>query len=116
MTAEQGRPSATPAKLVESRPWRRRDGPQPRVWCSPPGDRPALYIWSAGSWRYASTYRNGRVVYQVAFDPDGSHLIVIRSYAWPQPGLRAAHPAGSQPAASGLPNSAAERGRGGINA
>ncbi|MGA4960340.1 hypothetical protein [Streptomyces lavendulocolor] len=77
---------------VESRPWRPQDGPEPSVHSWPPGQRPALYVWDGSRWRYAvvqarQTYGNGRVVYQLLM-PSSS----VRSYEWPQPGLRVAHP------------------------
>ncbi len=34
-------------------PWRPENGPQPRVWCWPSGDRPALYVYDGGKWKYA---------------------------------------------------------------
>lgn len=93
---------------VESRPWRPKDGPEPKVWSWPAGDRPALYVWSTGAWRFAPVmarhdWPDGRVVYQVAVDLDGSTSVVSRSYAWPQPGLRLARRSGSQPSDSGPP-------------
>ncbi|MEU2395094.1 hypothetical protein [Streptomyces sp. NPDC007369] len=94
---------------IETRPYRAgEDGPAPRVWAWPPGDRPALFVWSAGAWRYAPVmsrqdWSDGRVIYQVAVDLDGSTSVVSRRYEWPQPGLRVAHRSESQPADSAPP-------------
>ncbi|MET9603155.1 hypothetical protein [Streptomyces sp. NPDC006459] len=109
--------STTLTKPVESRPWRPEDGPQPRVWNWPPGDRPALYVWSQGRWRYAPVLArhdrtDGCVAYQVSVDLDGSTSVVARTYAWPQPGLRQARRSGSEPSDSGPPTLAAGRRRG----
>ncbi|MCX4539137.1 hypothetical protein [Streptomyces sp. NBC_01565] len=46
---------------------------------------------------------DGRTVYQVAVDLDGSTSVVPRSYAWPQLGLRVAHRSWSQPSDCGPP-------------
>ncbi|OEJ21071.1 hypothetical protein BGK67_34830 (plasmid) [Streptomyces subrutilus] len=101
---------------VESRPWRPEDGPAPKVWSWPAGDRPALRVWSCGAWRYAAVmarhdYPDGRVIYQVAVDLDGSTTVVPRAYEWPQPALRLAHPSQSEPSASGPPTLARGRAR-----
>lgn len=93
---------------AESRPWRPEDGAASRVWTWPAGDRPALFVWSCGKWRYAPVMArqdraDGRTVYQVAVDLDGSTSVVSRSYAWPQPGLRVARRSWSQPSDCGPP-------------
>ncbi|KPI33238.1 hypothetical protein OV450_1326 [Actinobacteria bacterium OV450] len=90
---------------VETPPWSAQTGPAPTVWTWPAGDRPALYVWSQGRWRYAPVrarqdWPDGTVVYQVAVDLDGSTSVVPRSYAWPQPGLRVAHRSRSEPSSS----------------
>ncbi|MFF3327775.1 hypothetical protein [Streptomyces sp. NPDC002889] len=36
-------------------------------------------------------WADGRVVYQVAVDLEGTTKVTARLYAWPQPGLRIAH-------------------------
>nr|WSX47566.1 hypothetical protein OG409_00370 [Streptomyces sp. NBC_00974]WSX54290.1 hypothetical protein OG409_38540 [Streptomyces sp. NBC_00974] len=81
---------------VEARPWRPEDGPQPRIRTWPGMGRPALYVWSAGSWRLAAVLArqdraDGRVIYQVDVDLNDSLLVVYRAYEWPQPGLRVAY-------------------------
>ncbi|MET9528193.1 hypothetical protein [Streptomyces coeruleorubidus] len=77
-----------------ARPWRPSDGEQPRVTTWPPGNRPALRVWSHGAWRYAPVrarqdWADGRVFYQVEIDLRGDTTVVTRMYEWPQPGLRA---------------------------
>ncbi|MGW2496202.1 hypothetical protein ACWCV2_17090 [Streptomyces pseudogriseolus] len=85
-----------------SRPWRTEDGPPPEVWTWPLGDRPALRVWSAGAWRYASVrarqdWPDGTVRYQVEVDLRGDTTMVTRTYVWPQEGLRVAHGSGAEP-------------------
>ncbi|MET9324999.1 hypothetical protein ABZX75_33380 [Streptomyces sp. NPDC003038] len=53
---------------------------------------------------------DGRIVYQVVVDLDGSTSGVARLYAWPQPGLRVARRSSSQPSDSGPPVLAGSRG------
>ncbi len=67
--------------------------PPPAVRTWPPGDCPALKVWSLGAWRYAPVRArqdcpDGRVVYQVDVDLRGDASVTTRSCAWPQPGLR----------------------------
>ncbi|MEN8654361.1 hypothetical protein ABCR94_28135 [Streptomyces sp. 21So2-11] len=87
----------------QARPWHpHRDGPWPEVWTWPHGARPALSVWSAGKWRPArvmarQNWANGAVYYQVEVDPLGDSQIYIRTYRWPQPGLRAAYGSNFQP-------------------
>lgn len=93
-------PEAAPA-----RPWRREDGPPPRVRTWPPGNRPALLVRSAGRWRRARVtarqdWADGRVIYQVEVDLLGDATVTHRLYQWPQPGLRAVR----EPAASTGPD------------
>jgi hypothetical protein len=76
-----------------ARPWRPSDGAKPKVTTWPPGDRPALKVWSHGAWRYAPVrarqdWADGRVFYQVEVDLRGDTTVVTRMYEWPQPGLR----------------------------
>ncbi|MEU4932077.1 hypothetical protein AB0G54_37180 [Streptomyces yokosukanensis] len=83
---------------VTARPWRREDGPRPKVTTWPPGRRPALAVWSAGAWRTAPVmarqdWADGRVFYQVEVDLRGDTLVSCRMYQWPQPGLRVAYDA-----------------------
>ncbi|MER7497071.1 hypothetical protein ABT033_31300 [Streptomyces pharetrae] len=85
-----------------ARPWRPEDGPRPVVWTWPPGDRPALKVWSSGRWRYAPVmarqdWADGTVRYQVEVDLRGDTRMSSRTYQWPQPGLRVAHRSGSKP-------------------
>lgn len=79
-----------------ARPWRPEDGPRPQVWTWPNNARPALAVWSAGRWRYASVrarqvWGDGSVYYQVLVDLHGDTRVTTRLYRWPQPGLRVAH-------------------------
>ncbi|MBK6017723.1 hypothetical protein [Streptomyces sp. MBT53] len=81
---------------VTARPWRREDGPRPKVTTWPPGRRPALAVWSGGAWRTAPVmarqdWADGRVFYQVEVDLRGDTLVSCRMYQWPQPGLRRAY-------------------------
>ncbi|MGW6410473.1 hypothetical protein ACWF95_25235 [Streptomyces vinaceus] len=106
--------STTLTEPVESGPWRPEDGRPPTVWSWSAGDRPALWVWSCGAWRYAAVmarhdWADGRVIYKVAVDLDGSTSTVSRFYPWPQPGLRRARGSGSDPSASGPPTLAAGR-------
>ncbi|MFD4933365.1 hypothetical protein [Streptomyces virginiae] len=99
--------TTAPAEPVESRPWNGH-GQEPTVWTWPAGDRPALYVWSLNQWRYARVHArqdwpDGKIVYQVAVDLDGSTTTVSRSYPWPQPGLRRAHGSQSAPSDSAPP-------------
>ncbi|MFI7415295.1 hypothetical protein ACIBU0_42345 [Streptomyces sp. NPDC049627] len=85
-----------------ARPWRPSDGPEPEVSTWPPGDRPALEVWSAGKWRYAAVtarqdWADGTIRYQVLVDLLGDTTVTSRTYQWPQPGLRRCHGSGSQP-------------------
>ncbi|MFD9575574.1 hypothetical protein ACFWBI_37875 [Streptomyces sp. NPDC059982] len=101
---------------VETRHWRPEDGARPWTWTWtwPPGDRPALYVWSAGRWRYAPVKARhdytDKTVYQVAVDLAGSASVLSRPYAWPQLGLRPARDSRSQTSDSGPPQLAV-RGR-----
>ncbi|MER6522050.1 hypothetical protein ABT246_35030 [Streptomyces sp. NPDC001553] len=54
-------------------------------------------------------HADGRTVYQVAIDLDGSTSVRSRLYAWPQPGLRVARRPVSKPSASGPPILAGRR-------
>ncbi|MER6616342.1 hypothetical protein [Streptomyces xantholiticus] len=83
-------------------PWRPEDGPPPAVWTWPPGDRPGLFVRAGGRWRYASViarhvHDDGRESVQVAVDADGSTTVSVRSYWWPQDGLKAAHASAVEP-------------------
>ncbi|WP_329438804.1 hypothetical protein OG906_34110 [Streptomyces sp. NBC_01426] len=103
-----------PVEPVALRPWGPQDGPAPRVWTWPAGDRPALAVWSCGAWRFAPVksrqdHADGRVVYQVAIDADGSTSVLSRLYQWPQPGLRVARRSVSAPSDSGPPVLAVRR-------
>ncbi|MFI5990367.1 hypothetical protein ACIBAC_00735 [Streptomyces sp. NPDC051362] len=85
-----------------ARPWRPADGAPPTVWTWPSNDRPALEVWSAGAWRYASVaarqdWPDGTVRYQVLVDLRGDTTSTHRTYAWPQPGLRKRHGSHSEP-------------------
>ncbi|MFF4543679.1 hypothetical protein ACFY1J_05440 [Streptomyces sp. NPDC001406] len=85
-----------------ARPWRPEDGPKPEVWTWPNADRPSLKVWSAGAWRSArvmarQNWADGSVRYQVEVDLRGDTMVTIRTYQWPQPGLRKAHGSGSAP-------------------
>ncbi|MET7573343.1 hypothetical protein ABZT04_33335 [Streptomyces sp. NPDC005492] len=85
-----------------ARPWRPEDGPPPEVWTWPNSDRPALKVWSAGAWRYAQVmarqnWADGTVRYQVEVDLRGDTMVTVRTYQWPQPGLRKGYDSGSQP-------------------
>jgi hypothetical protein len=87
---------------VEARPWRPDDGPPPHVWTWPRTDPPALLVRRLGRWRWGTVtarqdHADGRVVYQVAVDLDGSTSVTTRLYAWPQPGLRVGRRSASQP-------------------
>ncbi|WP_433860217.1 hypothetical protein [Streptomyces kronopolitis] len=88
---------------TEARPWRQpEDGPEPKVTTWPPGDRPALRVWSHGKWRYAPVmarqdWADGRVFYQLSVDLTGGTSVTARMYQWPQPGLRVAHGSSSEP-------------------
>ncbi|MFF7176827.1 hypothetical protein [Streptomyces pseudovenezuelae] len=81
---------------VRARPWRAEDGAPPVVWTWPYRDSPALWVWSAGRWRWATVaarqdWADGRTAYQVVFDPVGDTTSTHRTYWWPHPGLRVAH-------------------------
>lgn len=85
-----------------ARPWRPENGPPPEVWTWPNGDRPALKVWSAGAWRLApvmarQNWADGTVRYQVEVDLRGDTMVTVRTYQWPQPGLRKAYASGSEP-------------------
>ncbi|MGW1157746.1 hypothetical protein ACWD48_05870 [Streptomyces sp. NPDC002519] len=80
---------------VQARPWRRDDGPEPKVTVYPRVGGPVLEVFSHGAWRWAPVaarqdWADGRVIYQVSVDLAGTTLITRRSYQWPQPGLRIA--------------------------
>ncbi|MFE2181395.1 hypothetical protein [Streptomyces sp. NPDC059455] len=85
-----------------ARPWRPEDGPGAEVWTWPYGDRPALEVWSAGRWRYASVmarqnWADGSVRYQVEVALRGDTMVTVRTYQCPQPGLRKGRASGSEP-------------------
>lgn len=97
-------------------PWRPEHGPKPTVRTWPPGDRPGLFIWANGRWRYASVtarhdYEDGRTAYQVLIDVDGSTSVRHRTYWWqPEAGrMKPSHPARSAQPGTGRPE-----GRGGM--
>ncbi|MFI7142894.1 hypothetical protein ACIBQ5_35885 [Streptomyces massasporeus] len=101
---------------VPARPWRREDGPEPKVTTWPTGNRPALAVWSHGRWRYApimarQDWADGRVFYQVEVDLLGDTTIRARLYQWPQPGLRAEHgpPRPAAPDRGGMPRTPPRR-------
>lgn len=86
----------------QARPWRPEDGPRPGVWTWPNGERPSLKVWSAGAWRTArvmarQNWADGSVRYQVEVDLRGDTMVTIRTYQWPQPGLRKGRGSGSEP-------------------
>ncbi|MFD6751496.1 hypothetical protein [Streptomyces anthocyanicus] len=86
----------------QARPWRPEDGPSPEVWTWPRTDLPALRVWSAGAWRYASVvsrpnFSDGTVRYQVEVDLRGDTAVSTVTYQWPQPGLRFAHGSSVEP-------------------
>ncbi|MER7688647.1 hypothetical protein [Streptomyces sp. NPDC097610] len=94
--------SRTPEEPQQARPWRATDGPWPEVWTWPNTDRLALEVWSAGAWRYSpvvarQNWADGTVRYQVEVDLLGDTTVTIRTYQWPQPGLRVAHRSKSEP-------------------
>ncbi|WP_409473539.1 hypothetical protein [Streptomyces sp. HC307] len=85
-----------------ARPCRPQDGPEPEVWTWPPGDRPALKVWSAGAWRYAPVtarqdWADGTFRYQVLVDLRGDTTITHRTYVWGHPGLRKCHGSDAKP-------------------
>lgn len=89
---------------VPARPWRPQDGPPPVVWTWPRSDPPALLVWSHGHWRRATVtakqvWADGSVRYQVSVDLRGDTRVRMRTYQWPQPGLRVAHRSRSKPTA-----------------
>ncbi|GGZ70000.1 hypothetical protein GCM10010344_41230 [Streptomyces bluensis] len=93
------------AEPIEARPWRPVDGPEPVVWTWPRADRPALWVWSCGTWRWTQVrarrdWPDGRTAYQVAVDLDGSTSVVTRAYWWPHEGLRVARPSRCEPSTS----------------
>lgn len=52
-----------------------------------------MEVWSCGAWRIASVLArhdraDGRIVYQMTYDPGEATFTFVRSYQWPQPGLR----------------------------
>lgn len=56
-----------------------------------------MKVWSKGDWRLATVlarhdWPDGQVIYQMAYDPGETTFTFIRSYRWPQPGLRLVHP------------------------
>ncbi|WP_406368780.1 hypothetical protein OG788_02200 [Streptomyces sp. NBC_00647] len=72
------------AGLEPARPWRPEDGPRPVVWTWPATDPPALWVWSRGSWRWASVaarldWADGRRAYTVTVDLDGSTTVTHRT-------------------------------------
>ncbi|TGB03225.1 hypothetical protein [Streptomyces sp. MZ04] len=86
----------------QARPWRPGDGPEPTVTTWPAGDRPALRVWSHGSWRYAPVlalqeWADGTIVYQVSVDLRGDTAVTTCLYRWPQEGLRSAHVSTTRP-------------------
>ncbi|MFF9819418.1 hypothetical protein [Streptomyces sp. NPDC014006] len=81
---------------VTARPWCPQDGPKPVVWTWPSTDPPALWVRAAGRWRRAvvrarQDWPDGRVIYQVLVDAEGTGSKGSRAYPWPQNGLRVAH-------------------------
>ncbi|MFH9970208.1 hypothetical protein ACH4PR_55150 [Streptomyces mirabilis] len=79
----------------QARPWRAEDGPRPRVQTWPSSERPALWVWSCGAWRWARVvarqdWPDGRIAYQVEIDAAGTTSVSTRAYWWPQSGLRVA--------------------------
>ncbi|MGW5249622.1 hypothetical protein ACWEQN_38715 [Streptomyces sp. NPDC004129] len=90
MSDTSGIPEPTPA-----RPWRREDGPEPKVTTYPRVGGPVLEVFSHGAWRWAPVAArqdraDSRVFYQVSVDLAGTTSITRRNYEWPQPGLRVA--------------------------
>ncbi|MFI6415376.1 hypothetical protein [Streptomyces sp. NPDC050585] len=80
---------------AEERPWSPGDGPEPAVTTWPPGHRPAMHVWDGSRWRYAPVqsrqdHPDGRTVYRLLV-PAGEDGRSVRSYRWPQDGLRPAH-------------------------
>lgn len=90
------------------RPWRMRDEPEPTVWCWPPGRGPGLYVRSRGTWRYASflarhVYADDSVACQVAVNLGIADMgVAVRTYSWPQPGLRVVHRSPVEPVSWGV--------------
>lgn len=86
-----------------ARPWRpETDGPYPRVLTWPGRDRPELEVWSGGEWRAAPVlqrqdWADGTTRYQVDVNLHGGVERTVVTYQWPQPGLRAGRPSGSEP-------------------
>ncbi|MGW1800017.1 hypothetical protein ACWCQN_29695 [Streptomyces sp. NPDC001984] len=83
-------PESTPA-----RPWRRDDGPEPKVTVYPRVGGPVLEVFSHGAWRWAPVaarqdWADGRVFYQVSVRLTDTTGGTRRLYQWPQPGLRIA--------------------------
>jgi hypothetical protein len=72
------------------------------VWTWPRTDRPALWVWSGGRWRWAEVtakqvWADGSTYYRVAVDLNGDTSVTSQLYKWPQPGLRLAHVSRSKP-------------------
>jgi hypothetical protein len=91
-----------------ARPWRREDGPEPKVTTYPQVGDPVLWVWSHGAWRWAPVtarqdWADGRVIYQVSVDLDGTTSVTHRNYPWPQPGLRIAARTTQQATGDGMP-------------
>ncbi|MCG0065988.1 hypothetical protein L0F81_22270 [Streptomyces tricolor] len=87
---------------VEARPWRPEHGRAPALSTWPLADPPALWVRAGGRWRWAEVrarqdWPDGRVAYQVLVDLDGSTTMLLRTYWWPQPGLRVARRSASAP-------------------
>ncbi|MER5757331.1 hypothetical protein [Streptomyces sp. NPDC002088] len=95
-------------ELVPARPWRREDGPEPKVTTYPHLGGPALAVWSHGAWRWAPVmarqdWADGRIFYQVSVNLDGTSSVTVRLYQWPQPGLRIAQPPTAHTSGDNLP-------------
>ncbi|MFK8843700.1 hypothetical protein [Streptomyces sp. Ac-502] len=68
-----------------------------------PGDRPALYVYDGGAWKYAHVmarldHADSRTEYRVPLQTSRDRGTVHRAYWWPRPGLRHAHGSTSEPA------------------
>jgi hypothetical protein len=77
---------------VEQRPWQPSDGPKPSVHVYPHRHQPALLIRRGGEWRPGRAigrqrWADGGYVYQVEVNA-GLGASIIRTYRWPQPGVR----------------------------
>ncbi|AJF70302.1 hypothetical protein SVTN_39410 (plasmid) [Streptomyces vietnamensis] len=77
---------------TDARSWHPEDGVEPQVKTWPTYARPMMRVHVGGKWRRGTVpsrqdWADGRVFYQVPYDP-GTSSKMARLFKWPQPGLQ----------------------------